>query len=405
MPTASPNLIALARSQVVLLTQVLGAGSSAMYIAEDGGADDSKRQPNLIEIVAYPDHENYGFNPFLLLPSAQDFAAKDFLERSAPNLDERGIIKPGRIVVPLIYHDTIMGFLMTGRDDRDWTDQEQIQIQQVANTLAIACALDRRCLWLEDQLQENVRNSYVQQQDFIAMLFHQLRNPLTALRTFTQLLLRRLLPEDPNRQVVSSILREAGNIQELLVEANQLIPTPKQFNQLESQFTYPILPPALEIVPTELQSILEPLIISSRAIASERDLQFITDIPALMPLVLANGSALREIFNNLIDNAIKYTPTFGKIRLSVQVGLECLSLSVSDTGIGIPETDLAHLFERNFRGRQAYGNISGTGLGLAIAHDLIKKMQGDIQVSSKVNQGSTFTVNLRIVGVVDLLNE
>jgi len=303
-------------------------------------------------------------------------------------------VRPGRIVVPLIYHDTIMGFLMTGRDDRDWTDQEQIQIQQVANTLAIACALDRRCLWLEDQLQQSARHAYNQQQDFISTLFHQLRNPLTAIRTFTQLLWRRLVPEDPNRQIVSSILREATNLQELLVDANQLIPM-NQTNQLAGQLAYPILPPALELVPTDLQPLLEPLIITTRAIAAEHQLQLHTEIPAHLPLVLANSSALREIFNNLVDNAIKYTPTLGVIRISVEIGSEYVAVSIADNGIGIPEDDLSHLFERNFRGRQALGQIAGTGLGLAIAYDLVQKMQGKIDVRSIVNEGSTFTVKLK----------
>jgi GAF domain-containing protein len=170
MFNVSPDLVDLARSQVVILTQTLGAVSSAMYVAEEISGD--RTTPNLIEVFSYPDghtYSEYPFqNPLLMLPSS-------IQDRSS------AIVQQGIIVIPLIYQDGILGFLMTGRDDRDWTDQEQTQIQQVANTLAIACALDRRSQWMREGMREIQRDSYLNQQDFIASLLHQLRNPLTAL--------------------------------------------------------------------------------------------------------------------------------------------------------------------------------------------------------------------------------
>jgi len=87
------------------------------------------------------------------------------------------------------------------------------------------------------------------------------------------------------------------------------------------------------------------------------------------------------VFSNLIDNALKYTPS-GKIY--IQAGLEQSHLqgAISDTGPGIPPEDLEHIFERHYRGVQSSSEIPGTGLGLAIAKDLIEQMQGEIQVFS-----------------------
>jgi len=301
------------------------------------------------------------------------------------------IVQQGIIVIPLIYQDGIMGFLMTGREDRDWTDQEQFQIQQVANTLAIACALDRRSQWLGERMRDVQADSYLNQRDFVASLLHQLRNPLTALKTFGQLLLRRILSEDPNHQLVAGIVRETRHIQDLLVEADTLA-SPQLTANLESS---PILlPPALELGSVDLRGILESLAESASAIAHDRNLKFSHYIPPHLPLVQGNTLAVREVLNNLIDNALKYTPELGKVDLSVNCNSKYVEVKVRDTGVGIPDMDLEHLFERNFRGRQAVGNISGSGLGLAIARALVEKMEGEIEVESELNQGIGFRFSL-----------
>jgi signal transduction histidine kinase len=372
MLTASPDLTDLARSQIVLLTQALGAVSGVMYITEEIG----NRTPHLIEVVAYPDDaaEQLNASP-LLLPSALGAS-----ESSA-------LVKPGRIVLPLIYQDTIMGFLMTGREDREWSEQEQLQIQQVANTLAIACALDRRCQWLEEQQ----RQTYEQQANFLSSLLHQLRNPLTAMRTFAQLLMRRILPEDPNQKFVQSLLSEARHMQELLAEVDGFRPAPI----LEASPDRLLLPSAkFNLSAVDLMEILEPLINSGTAIAQERHLEFVVNIPDELPLILGNAAALREALGNLLDNAMKYTVAHGQVELNVEVDRNYATVNIRDTGVGIPVEDLPHLFERNFRGRQAGGEIAGTGLGLEIALDLVQKMQGEILVSSQEQQGSTFSVRL-----------
>ena len=125
MIIASPDLVALARSQIILLTQSLGAVASAIYITENVAEG---RSPNLVEVATFPDVGA------ISLPEAFPMMT----------MGSGGLVRQRRFILPLIYEDTILGFLMTGRDDRDWYDYEQSQIQQVANTLAIACALEDR---------------------------------------------------------------------------------------------------------------------------------------------------------------------------------------------------------------------------------------------------------------------
>lgn len=375
MLSASPDLIALARSQIILLTQSLGAVAIAMYITENVA---DGMPPNLIEVAVFPEEGA------IALP--ETFAVENYPILS---MGSSGLVRQRRFVLPLIYEEAILGFLMTGRDDRDWFDYEQSQIQQIANTLAIACALDRRNQWLTANQQRN----YEQQNNFLASLLHQLRNPLTAIRTFAQLLSRRIMAEDPNQKFVTGILRETQHIQDLLSEADQ--PAPLLLSEAEHEKA--LLPAAMELTEIDLSEILEAINSFASAIAQSRNIQFLSNIPSHLPKVLGNESALREAIGNLAENALKYTPERGYVFLGADVKPDTVYIYVQDTGVGIPDADLSRLFERNFRGRQADGEIAGTGLGLAIANELVQKMEGSIHVISEVGKGSTFAVTLKRV--------
>src|SRR5207237_7776886 len=134
-------------------------------------------------------------------------------------------------------------------------------------------------------------------------------------------------------------------------------------------------------------AVLEPLLVSAKASAQERNLDLQTENPTDLPLVQGNTKALREVLSNLIDNALKYTPSGGQV--DIRVGEkrqtaqgEMIGIAISDSGPGIPPQDLEHLFERHYRGVQAATAIPGSGLGLAIAKELIGQMHGEIEVFS-----------------------
>jgi two-component system phosphate regulon sensor histidine kinase PhoR len=115
--------------------------------------------------------------------------------------------------------------------------------------------------------------------------------------------------------------------------------------------------------------------------------------------VLADEEALAEILNNLVDNALKYTPEEGAIRLRWWSDETYVTIEVNDTGIGIPEADLPRIFERFYRVDKARSReLGGTGLGLAIVKHLVQAMHGTIRAASVVGEGSTFTIRLPIAG-------
>jgi signal transduction histidine kinase len=317
---------------------------------------------------------------------------------------EHSLPNSAQIVLPLMHEGVVMGLLVTGREDRAWNERERSEIERIAQTLAIARRLDQRREWFEQQLGQQQRLQ-AKQRDLLDNLLHQLRNPLTALRTFGKLLLKRLLPGDANREVAASIVRESDRLQELLQQFDQIIDL--RAEEIEPRTSLPLTPlfmkatvqPATKSVPLlpdaresaqlcRVADVLEPINASTAAIAQERNLDLHLEVPPNLPPVRANPKALREVLSNLIDNALKYTPSGGQIY--IQAGLQLLSgqqgtfqgIAISDTGPGIPPQDLEHIFERHYRGVQLNSGIAGTGLGLAIAKDLIEQMHGRIEVLS-----------------------
>jgi signal transduction histidine kinase len=471
---ASAELIALCRSQVALLAQGLGASLAVVYLTEK--LTDTL-DTELIPIVAYPEAAmTWDVNQMLTLLSrgrpilgsssrlltsgtialelpaaastsfiptaatttsssnSSDAVGDSTAAASAPVEED---VQPQRqMILPLMYEGMVMGLLVTARSDRPWNPLEQTQIERIARTIAIACVLDQRGQWLEHDLRQ-LRRLQAEQHDIFDTLLHQFRNPLTALRTFGKLLLRRLLPEDYNRELASGIVRESDRLQELLeqfdvaidlniadlppsdpVELTSAVDWETQFSSIlradpepqehpDSLQPQPMLPGTNYLTGTQLQlqphtvtEVLHPLLSSAAAIAQDRELNLRIDIPPELPPVQIDVRALREVLSNLIDNALKYTPTGGQIYVQVRqqtspdrgIGQ---AIVIADTGPGIPSQDLDHLFERHYRGVQADTDIPGTGLGLAIAHDLILQMRGKIQVFSPAEQS----------GFVDILSD
>lgn len=411
MPTSS-EFVALCRSQVALLTQSLGACLSVVYLTEElvEGAE-----ATLVPIAAYPEAAvSLEKASQLALPPASEVEASprqrsatptaellpNTTHLSAPTSQDSSLSEQRQFVLPLVHEGMVLGLLVTERNDRAWTTWERSQIERIADTLALACVLDQRALWL-DQNYHQQRSLQTQQHDLLDNLLHQFRNPLTAVRTFGKLLLKRLQPGDNNREVATSIVRESDRLQELLQQFDQAIDLGDVDLIPMSVGGQPASEPPLQPIPLlpagvltasnlvlercSVNEILQPLLTSATAVAQEKELVIKTAIPKELPLVWANPGALREVLSNLIDNALKYTPTGEQIHVCVKLAApDRVAIYVSDTGLGVPPQDLPHLFERHYRGVQAETSIPGTGLGLAIAHRLVEQMNGEIKVFSPI---------------------
>ncbi|MBF2046428.1 MAG: HAMP domain-containing histidine kinase [Elainella sp. C42_A2020_010] len=457
MPT-STEFFKLCQSQVALLTQGMGAALSIVYLTEELTTSPDTQ---LIPFVAHPEVAlNWGEEQILSFlaqvganlyprrlltadsgidPQTDANQTQALLAQVSPASPYRisdGLLPKQQMVLPLIYQERVMGLLVTARADRAWNEVEQAQIEHVAQTLTAACILEWRSRWLAQDLQQQ-QLLEEQKTDLFDDLLHQFRNPLTAVRTFGKLLLKRLRPGDTNRSVAESIVRESDRLQELLqqldtaidLDVTDLLPLLHSDQEPQSPFQPPLpsetatrlpdprtetrmlLGSAIDLRPQAITTVLQPLLETAAAIAQDRQLTLQSEIPANLPPLLIDGRALREVLNNLLDNALKYTPAGGQIYIGVQrqpvsespitglpqSGFQPLYYQViviADTGPGIPPEDLQHLFERHYRGIQATTDIPGTGLGLTIARELVSQMGGHIQIFSPAVASGLIPANL-----------
>ena len=428
---ASSEFVVLCREQLALLAQGLGASLSVVYLTQElAEVPPQTEETELIPVAAYPETAMVGLQLRVALPSVNRYLLSASSEsiRSQSNYafssqtednNQQYLMDGDQIVLPLIHDSVMMGLLVTGREDRSWKENERTQIEHIAQTLAIACMMDRRRTWLASQLHQH-QIMQEKQLDLMDNLLHQFRNPLTALRTFGKLLTKRLQPKDANREVAFSIVRESDRLKELLQKFDEAIDlTPEDLlppklavePEVEIQATVEERKPLLllngaekEITNLNLNEVLQPLLTSGLAIAQERSIELTASVDNSLPLVKSNASALREVLSNIIDNALKYTPAGGKILVeSVKDKDNFLGIAISDNGPGIPQQDLMHLGERGYRGVQAETEIPGSGLGLAIAKQLIEQMQGEMEIFSPATRlaikspdtpGTTFIIRV-----------
>jgi two-component system phosphate regulon sensor histidine kinase PhoR len=126
--------------------------------------------------------------------------------------------------------------------------------------------------------------------------------------------------------------------------------------------------------------------------AQETDVQIRVDVPGDMPLMEADRDKIKQVLLNLLSNAIKYNRPNGTVIITANFDESDLSITIQDTGVGIPEESIPHLFEKFYRVREHEGKAGGTGLGLSISKQIIQGHNGRIEVKSKMGVGTSFTV-------------
>lgn len=217
----------------------------------------------------------------------------------------------------------------------------------------------------------------------LSMAAHDLRSPLTVMLGYADLLLKALdrgLP--PSRDDLATILAQANRL-------NQMISNLLNLDQIERG--------QLVVRPVEcsLHDLVRDVIELVSAMAAMKALTFTADLP-LNPIVIwADPDRVRQILQNVIGNAVKYTPDGGAVQIQARSDDRQAIVQVSDTGPGLTPEQIAHLFQPYYRTDEARDSqIEGSGLGLFIVKTLVDAQHGDISVESEVEHGTTFSVRL-----------
>lgn len=224
---------------------------------------------------------------------------------------------------------------------------------------------------------ENMRS------DFVANVSHELKTPVTSLKGFSETLLSgEVTDEETERSFLKIIHDESERIDRLIRDLLHL-------SHIENKVT------PLNIEEVALVRLVHGITHTLSKMISDKDLEILLPSPGEEVLIEGDKDRLNQILTNLIANAITYTGEGGKIDISIGKTPSDVRISVSDTGIGIPEENIPRVFERFYRVDKARSrNSGGTGLGLAIVKHLVESHRGKIELTSAEGEGTTFTVIL-----------
>jgi two-component system phosphate regulon sensor histidine kinase PhoR len=222
--------------------------------------------------------------------------------------------------------------------------------------------------------------------EFVGNVSHELRTPLTAIHGYVETLLGGALEEPENaRKFLEIVHRQTERLGRLI-------------NDLTDLSNIELGKASLHLAPTRLDEVVDSVlgVIAPRARAGGVTVR--TEVPATLPLVKADHDRLAQILINLVDNAVKYTPDRGvvTVRGSEAPG-KTVSVSVEDTGVGIPSADLPRITERFYRVDKARSReLGGTGLGLAIVKHLVLAHGGELHIESEIGRGTTVRFTLPV---------
>jgi two-component system phosphate regulon sensor histidine kinase PhoR len=217
--------------------------------------------------------------------------------------------------------------------------------------------------------------------DFVANVSHELKTPITSIKGFAETLLDGAMKDEQALEhFLSIILKESERLQTLVQDLLDLSKIEQQGFQLH-----------LETI--DLTHLLHEIAVMFQRKAEEKGIDFHLHAAKSM-YMKGDANRLKQIFINLITNALTYTPTGGKVEVMIEEQEEEILVHVKDTGIGIDEQEIPRIFERFYRVDKARSrNSGGTGLGLAIVKHLVEAHHGHITVKSTVGKGTTFTVH------------
>ncbi len=221
--------------------------------------------------------------------------------------------------------------------------------------------------------------------DFVANVSHELKTPLTNIRGYVEMLMDGAGADGERGQRFLEIVQK--NVDRL----NHLVMDLLSLARIEEDASRPAL------APVDLRAFVVEGVRRHEPTAESRDQSVTIEAVDGELTVMADREALRQIFDNLLDNALKYTPTGGKVVVSLRHEEGKAVLAVTDNGLGIPLEDQARVFERFYRVDKARSlEVGGTGLGLSIVKHLVQWLDGSIELDSAPGVGSTFRVVLNL---------
>jgi len=290
------------------------------------------------------------------------------------------------VAAVLLLISAIGGWILSGRAlkpvDEITRRAQQITANDLSQRLDIKQEdeLGRMASTFDDMIAR-LEEAFERQKRFASDASHELRTPLTVMQSEVSLALARPRSRDEYRETLASVDEEVSRLTTIV-------------GDLLTLTRIDVDPAGIQHKPVALDELLRTLAARVNVIAAERDIAVRAE--NLAPVTVTGDSTrLRQLFTNLLDNAVNYTPDGGRVTVTLDKTGDGARARVVDTGIGIAPTDLPRIFERFYRSDAAREqNAHGTGLGLAISRSVVQAHHGHITVVSEQGKGTTFTVTL-----------
>jgi len=236
--------------------------------------------------------------------------------------------------------------------------------------------------WFAGKTLEPIEGMTNKQKQFIADATHELKTPLTAMKTYLEVNKRsKKLDTEKMHEIIDSTIEDVDSLTRLT-------------NNLLKQSKYQEYATSQEYETFELNQVINKVLKKLKSKSDTKGLVVSTDLTTIN--IKANKQSITELISILVDNAIKFNNKGGSIYIKTEQENKHILITIKDTGIGIPQKDLPHIFDRFYKVDLARTKTEhdGFGLGLSIAKDIVQNHEGAISVESKTNEGTTFCIKL-----------
>lgn len=283
------------------------------------------------------------------------------------------------LAVPLSTSQGVLGALevINKRDNSPYTGQDVALMESLASQSAVA-----------------ILNAHLfNQSDLLAEIMHEIKTPLMAITSASELMARPDLPVEKHGELMGMINRESKRLSRMTRDF-------LDFARLESGRV------RLARLPVEVRTVVTDVVRISESQAAERKITIDMELAKHLPTskskwrMVGDSDRLKQVVLNLVSNAVKYNVDNGRVTITAHVKNNEIIISVTDTGKGIEPEDLEHLFERFYRIPGSEGS-EGTGLGLSVAKKIVEEHNGRVEVKSTLNVGTTFSIYLPLTDEKD----
>ena len=281
------------------------------------------------------------------------------------------------LCVPLSVREQAIGVLrLYTAEIHRFTDEEIEFLSTLASQGAVAIENARTYQRLEDLEQAK--------SDFVFAVAHELKAPVAAIQSILRVLLEGYAGEIFQKQK-----ELIGRAERRLIALQSLIRDLLALGALKGAL------PETKKTDVILNGVVNRVIDTLRPEIEEKNIEFTVEVPDTLLTIQGNDEDLERLVSNLLENAVKYTPPRGKVRLQLGLDPHTLRLVVSDTGIGISPESMPRIFEEFYRAKNAKEmGQEGTGLGLSLVKHIVDRYHGEVRVETKLGEGSTFIVTL-----------